>query len=67
MINGKRLAMELRLLLEQEGVPLAELLDREKAWYEENLQPLEASRILDDTIFGIRVVFDTKYAIGVTG
>lgn len=66
MINGKRLATELRLLLEQEGVTLTELLHREKAWYEENLQPLEASRILDDTIFGTRVAFDTKSVIGGT-
>jgi hypothetical protein len=67
MINGKRLATELRLLLEQEGVSIAELLKQEKNWYENNLQPLEASRILDDTIFGTRLVFDIKSVNGGMG
>jgi hypothetical protein len=58
LINGKRLAKELRTLLITEGITLTQLLEREKLWYETNLQPMEPGRILDDTLFGTRVVFN---------
>lgn len=57
LINGKRLARELRILMNTEGITLAELLERERQWYETNLQPLEANRILDSVFFGTRVEF----------
>lgn len=52
LINGKRLARELRLILRSEGIVLAELLKRETAWYEANVHPVEADRILRDVVFG---------------
>jgi len=55
LINGKRMARELRIFMNTEGITLAELLKREREWYETNLQPLEASRILDNVFFGTRI------------
>jgi hypothetical protein len=60
LVNGKRLAKELRTLLITEGITLIELLEREKYWYETNLQPMDPGRILDDTLFGTRVVFSNN-------
>ena len=51
LINGKRLARELRLLLNTEGASLAQLLERERQWYEANLRALDPGRALDDLMF----------------
>lgn len=51
LINGKRLARELRTLLNTEGTSLAELLERERRWYETNLRALDPARALDDLMF----------------
>jgi len=55
LINGQRFARELRLLLSEEGISLEDLLRREVTWYDKNLQPFEASRILDETLLGTSV------------
>lgn len=47
LINGKRLATELRRLINREGVNLNMLLEREKQWYEANMKPLDPARIRD--------------------
>ncbi len=47
LINGKRLAQELRLITNSEGIELEELLNREDAWYDANLQRTDPARILD--------------------
>lgn len=47
LVNGRRLALELRLILNAEGVTLKELLEREDRWYDDNLQRLDPSRILE--------------------
>jgi len=52
LINGSRLAREIRLLTNEEGITLEQLLDREARWYEEHPQTLDAIRILDDSLFG---------------
>jgi len=55
LINGKRLARELRLLLNEEGISLGEFLEREQRWYESRLQTLDPARILHDAAFGTPV------------
>lgn len=55
LINGKRLAREIRLILNQEDITLNQLLERERAWYETNLQPMDASRVLDNIFFSTRI------------
>jgi hypothetical protein len=52
LINGSRLAREVRLLMNEESITLEQLLDREARWYEEHPQTLDAVRILDDSLFG---------------
>ena len=52
LINGQRIVREIRMILAMEGITLAQLLERESAWYHANLQPVEPSRILDDVMFG---------------
>jgi hypothetical protein len=65
LINGKRLARELRLVLTAEGIALKELLDRERIWYEANVQPMEADRILNETSFGTEIgVFGRTAILG---
>ncbi len=56
LINGSRLAREIRLLTNEEGISLQQLLDREARWYEEHPQTLDAIRILDDSLFGTPVL-----------
>ncbi len=55
LVNGKRLARELRMLLTTEGVSLTELLDRERRWYDANLRALNPTRALDDLMFNPQV------------
>lgn len=47
LINGKRLAQELKLMMNEEGVPLRHILERETMWYYQHIEPLEAIRILE--------------------
>ncbi len=51
LINGKRMARELRNLLNIEDISLTDLLNRESFWYGKNLQPLNPERILEDGFF----------------
>jgi hypothetical protein len=51
LINGKRLAREVQMLLINEGVTLAALLERERQWYDKNLRALSPRRALDDIMF----------------
>jgi len=55
LINGKRLARELRLIMNMENRSLRELLVRERKWYEDNIEPLAPERIIDQTMFGTRL------------
>ena len=55
LVNGKRVAREVRQLLNIEGLPLASLLEREKAWYEANRRPVDPERVLDDAVLGSEV------------
>jgi len=52
LINGKRLAREIRLIMNTENINLEDLLARERKWYEENMELVDASRIIDQTMFG---------------
>jgi len=52
LINGKRLAREIRLIMNTENINLEDLLARERKWYEENIELVDASRIIDQTMFG---------------
>jgi hypothetical protein len=47
LINGRRLAAELRMVTNTEGISLDELLAREDRWYAANHQRLDPGRILD--------------------
>ena len=51
LINGTRVAREVRTLLTTEGVTLPELLERERRWYDRNLRALNPRRALDDIMF----------------
>jgi hypothetical protein len=64
LINGKRLAREVRIQLNSEGIRLQELLDRERGWYEANLQPMEPSRILHEVSFATPVMEKPLSPIG---
>ena len=55
LINGKRLARELRLIMNMENISLQELLARERKWYEDNIEPVAPERIVDQTMFGVRL------------
>lgn len=52
LVNGNRLARELRLIMNIENVSLQELLARERKWYEDNIEPVAPERIIDQTMFG---------------
>ena len=52
LVNGKRLARELRLILNAEKIELIDLLKREQAWYESHVELIEPERIVDQTTFG---------------
>lgn len=52
LINGKRLTRELRLIMNMENINLQELLNRERGWYEDNIEPVAPERIVDQTMFG---------------
>lgn len=52
LINGKRLAKELRLTLNMENISLEDLLLREQQWYEAHMELAEPERIVDQSIFG---------------
>jgi hypothetical protein len=52
LINGKRLAREVRLILNAEGITLVELLKREQLWYEANVQSVQPERILNEIMLG---------------
>lgn len=47
LINGKRIASEIRLIMNSTGMKLSEILESETNWYNNNMQPLDPSRILD--------------------
>jgi hypothetical protein len=47
LINGKRLAEALRLVTNNEGIGIEQLLAREDRWYAANMQHLDPGRILD--------------------
>ena len=55
LINGKRLAREVRLVLNSEGISLEDLLKREQVWYEANVQPVQPERILSEVLSGPRL------------
>jgi hypothetical protein len=55
LINGKRLAQEIRMILNSEGISLEELLKREQTWYESHIQPLEPERILNLNLCGAKL------------
>lgn len=46
LINGKRLAQEVKIALIEDGLNLLELLKRETKWFKENSKQLEPHRIL---------------------
>ncbi len=48
LVNGQRLSREIRTILIEQGISLKQLLDQQSAWHEQNILPLEPSRILDD-------------------
>lgn len=60
LINGQRLARELRLLLSEEGITLDELLKQAVEWYDTHLQPFEPIRILDETLLATMVETGNK-------
>ncbi len=64
LVNGKRLAREVRLLLNSEGITLGGLLERERAWYAANIQPIQPERILNDILFGPRIESAAKEPSG---
>ncbi len=48
LINGKRLAQEIKKIINIENIELEYLLDRESEWYEKNIRMESPSRILDE-------------------
>lgn len=61
LINGKRLAREVRQLLNIEGLALESLLQREKAWYEANRRPVDPERVLDESVLGSEVTTGLQF------
>jgi len=47
LINGQKLAQIVEAVCTRERIELEKLLDRETAWYEENVSHLPAARVLD--------------------
>ncbi|TRZ93423.1 restriction endonuclease [bacterium] len=47
LINGKKLAQEVKLMLNIDNISLEELLKKHSEWYEINVQPLPPSRIIE--------------------
>jgi len=64
LINGKRLARELRTLLVFEGASLLDLLERERRWYELNLRSLDPTRALDDLMFNQQLTVGPEAGAG---
>lgn len=56
LVNGKRLALETRLLMNAEGLSLDALVARERAWYAANRRPVDAEHVLDESILGTELV-----------
>lgn len=56
LVNGKRLAREVRQLLNLEALPLNVLIEREKAWYEANSRPVDPNQVVDDVVIGSDVI-----------
>lgn len=46
LVNGKRLAKEIRVVLVKEGMTVEDLLNRETSWFKENSKRLKPYRIL---------------------
>ena len=55
LINGRRVAREVHQILVREGLTLAELLEKESRWYQDNTRPLDPIRILDHIVFGTTI------------
>lgn len=47
LINGKRLARELKIIMNLENISLKEILERETGWYETNQLPIPPEKILE--------------------
>jgi hypothetical protein len=60
LINGQRLARELRVLLNERGSTLEELLRQEVDWYHKRLRAFEPSRILDESVLAAIVELDQE-------
>jgi hypothetical protein len=56
LINGARLAREVRLLMIEDGLSLDGLLRQEKDWYDTHVEPTTPERILDDSQLGAPLV-----------
>lgn len=61
LINGKRIAREIRLIMNTENINLEDLLNRERRWYEEHMEPVDPVRIIDQTMFGTNLYYPTEY------
>jgi hypothetical protein len=59
LINGQRLAREIRTLLNIEGVTLTDLLHRERLWYDANLRAMDPARALEDLMFTPQLAVDS--------
>lgn len=52
LINGKQVAREIRLIMNNENIELGELLAREQQWYSTHTELIDPSRIIEQTLFG---------------
>ncbi len=59
LISGKRVVQEIKLIMNTENIGFEELLSRESKWYQEHIEPVDAGRIVDQTMFGTEFTPET--------